>query len=385
MKNYLSKRAQGIFPYVAGEQPKDKKYIKLNTNENPYPPSPKAQEAYKNVAFADLRLYPPLGMDKLKSAIAAAEGVSPEYVFCGNGSDEILAFCFSAFFDADGQGAAFADVTYSFYPVFCDFFDVPKVIVPLEEDFSQDLSKLQKTPAQGVVIANPNAPTGMGIPRGEMEKFVSESGRIVIVDEAYMPFYGQSAVPLTQKYDNLLVCKTFSKGYSLAGLRCGYAIGQPSLIGAVPLQRLLQFLPARPRLPGGVRRRHFGRRILRQKKCAGHFRARTAEQRTYPQGILCPALLLQLRVCEEGGNCGQRGIRTAARARRAGAPFPKTAHLRFLPHHRGQRAGKRRSSLRSGRFSALKNENKKGYACGLLHVIHKRIRLRFTASNNTKK
>ena len=233
MKNYLSKKAQGIVPYVAGEQPKDKKYVKLNTNENPYPPSPKALEAYKNVAFADLRLYPPLSMDKLKSAVAAAEGISPENVFCGNGSDEILAFCFSSFFDPDGQGAAFADVTYSFYPVFCDFFNIPKVIVPLEEDFSQDLSKLQKTSAQGFVVANPNAPTGMGIERDVMEKFVAESGRIVIADEAYMPFFGQSAVPLTKKYDNLLVCKTFSKGYSLAGLRCGYAVGHPDLISGL--------------------------------------------------------------------------------------------------------------------------------------------------------
>ena len=233
MNTYLNKRAQGIVPYVAGEQPKDKKYVKLNTNENPYPPSPKALEAYRSVNFSDLRLYPPLAMDKLKSAVAEVEGVSPENVFCGNGSDEILAFCFSAFFDADGKGAAFADITYSFYPVFCEFFGIPQVIVPLEEDFSQDLEKLRKTPAQGVVIANPNAPTGMGIAREEIEKFVAQSGRIVIVDEAYMPFYGQSAVPLTQKYDNLLVVKTFSKGYSLAGLRCGYAVGDRELISAL--------------------------------------------------------------------------------------------------------------------------------------------------------
>ena len=153
MNTYLNKRAQGIVPYVAGEQPKDKKYVKLNTNENPYPPSPKALEAYRSVNFSDLRLYPPLAMDKLKSAVAEAEGVSPENVFCGNGSDEILAFCFSAFFDADGKGAAFADITYSFYPVFCEFFGIPQVIVPLEEDFSQDLEKLLILAEQAMYIS----------------------------------------------------------------------------------------------------------------------------------------------------------------------------------------------------------------------------------------
>ena len=231
MKNYLSKKAQGIVPYVAGEQPKDKKYVKLNTNENPYPPSPKALEAYKNVAFTDLRLYPPLSMDKLKSAVAAAEGVSPENVFCGNGSDEILALCLPAFFDEGGAGAAFADITYSFYPVFCRFFGVPYAQVALEEDFTLDLHKLTAMPAQGLIVANPNAPTGIGIPLAEMENFVREnSGRVVIVDEAYMPFYNQSAALLTKKYKNLLVVKTFSKGYSLAGMRCGYAVGDAALI-----------------------------------------------------------------------------------------------------------------------------------------------------------
>ena len=126
MKSFLSKTAREIAPYTAGEQPSDKKYVKLNTNENPYPPSPKALEAYQNFDFSSLKLYPPLEMKALRSAIAAAEGVSPENVFCGNGSDEILALCFPAFFDEGGAGAAFADVTYSFYPVFADFFKIPK-------------------------------------------------------------------------------------------------------------------------------------------------------------------------------------------------------------------------------------------------------------------
>lgn len=234
MKNFLSKTAREIAPYTAGEQPADRQYVKLNTNENPYPPSPEALKAYRDYDFSSLKLYPPLEMRALREAIAAAEGVGAENVFCGNGSDEILALCFPAFFDADGEGAAFADVTYSFYPVFAEFFKIPKKILPLEEDFSLDLKKLTKTPAQGVIVANPNAPTGIGIPLGEIEAFVREnSGRVVILDEAYMPFFDQSAVPLTKKYDNLVVVKTFSKGYSLAGMRCGYAVADPTLISGL--------------------------------------------------------------------------------------------------------------------------------------------------------
>lgn len=230
MKNFLSRAAREIAPYTAGEQPADRKYIKLNTNENPYPPSPKALEAYKKYDFSSLKLYPPLEMKKLRRAIAQAEGVGEENVFCGNGSDEILAFCFPAFFDRDGAGAAFADITYSFYPVFAAFFGIPTKILPLEEDFTLDLEKLTAMSAQGVIVANPNAPTGIGIPLVEIEKFVRDNAeRVVILDEAYMPFFGESAAKLIKKYKNLVVVKTFSKGYSLAGMRCGYALADKSL------------------------------------------------------------------------------------------------------------------------------------------------------------
>lgn len=231
MKSYLSRKAREIQPYTAGEQPKDKKYVKLNTNENPYPPSPKAQKAYKEFDFNALNLYPSLTMDVLKQNIAATEGVLPENIFCGNGSDEILALCFPAFFDSDGSGAAFVDITYSFYPVFCNFFDIKANVVEVEPDFSIDLKKLTKTNAQGVILANPNAPTGIGIPLEEIENFVKENNeRIVILDEAYMPFFNESAVSLIKKYKNVVVVKTFSKGYSLAGMRCGYAVADKTLI-----------------------------------------------------------------------------------------------------------------------------------------------------------
>ena len=232
--DFLSRRARAIVPYVAGEQPGDRRYVKLNTNENPYPPSPRALAAYQNCDFSSLKLYPPLAMGALRAAIAAAEGVEPENIFCGNGSDEVLALCFPAFFDEGGDGAAFADVTYSFYPVFCSFFGVPFTEVPLEADFTQDLAKLTAAKAQGLLVANPNAPTGIGIPLADIERFVAaNAGRVVILDEAYMPFFGQSAAPLTKKYENLLVVKTFSKGYSLAGMRCGYAVGSRALLAGL--------------------------------------------------------------------------------------------------------------------------------------------------------
>ena len=231
MKSFLSRTAREIEPYTAGEQPADRRYVKLNTNENPYPPSPAARKAYETFDFSSLNLYPSLTMDALRENIARAEGVEKENIFCGNGSDEILALCFPAFFDSDGEGAAFAEITYSFYPVFCDFFKVKAHTIEMEEDLSLDLAKLTAAKAQGVLVANPNAPTGIGIPLDEMEAFIrANAARVVIVDEAYMPFFNQSAVSLVKKYPNLVVVKTFSKGYSLAGMRCGYAVADPALI-----------------------------------------------------------------------------------------------------------------------------------------------------------
>lgn len=231
MINFFSEKANGLSPYTAGEQPKDKRYIKLNTNENPYPPSPETSAAIKEFRTETLNLYPDPAAEELRKSIAFAEGVNPENVFCGNGSDEVLALCFPAFFDEDGKGACFPEVTYSFYKVFARFFSVPYRTVPMREEFYLDFEELKKTDCRGYFIANPNAPTGVGVPRERMENFVaSVPERLVIADEAYMDFYGQSCVALTKKYANLLVVKTFSKSYSLAGIRCGYAIGQSALI-----------------------------------------------------------------------------------------------------------------------------------------------------------
>lgn len=231
MEKFLSRFLSSLKPYTAGEQPQDKAYIKLNTNENPYPPSPKAADALRSFDIGRLALYPSPNADFLREAIAKAEGVEKSNVFCGNGSDEVLALCMPAFFDKEGKGAAFADLTYSFYPVFCDFFSVPYKVVPLKNDYTMNLEALTAIECRGVLIANPNAPTGVGVKRMRMEAFVRENpDKLVIVDEAYMGFYGESLAPLVKKYDNLLVVKTFSKYYALAGIRCGYAIGSESLI-----------------------------------------------------------------------------------------------------------------------------------------------------------
>ena len=231
---FLSKKARAILPYTAGEQLRDRAYIKLNTNENPYPPSPRVREALSKLDADGLRRYPRPDAGMLRAAIADHEGTLPENIFCGNGSDEVLALSFPAFFDGDGAGACFADMTYSFYAVFAEFFAIPQKIVPLKADFSLDLAAFAAADCQGYYIANPNAPTGVGVPRAEMEAFVaSVPHKIVVADEAYMDFFGESLAPLTKKYPNLLVVKTFSKSYSLAGIRCGYAVGDAALIAGL--------------------------------------------------------------------------------------------------------------------------------------------------------
>jgi histidinol-phosphate/aromatic aminotransferase/cobyric acid decarboxylase-like protein len=318
----FSKLLKALTPYVAGEQPKDKKYIKLNTNENAYPPSRSVEEVLRTFDIGKLRLYPDPECMELKEALAEKYGAEPQNIFVGNGSDEILGFCFPAFFDADGAPVLFPDVTYSFYPVYADLFKIPYRTPRLNDDYTINVddyipqnprrvgvrnngSALQEIPKssdaktdkgmiktdddipqnprrvggkddnytvktdgsvsykaaesgspasydrgtnsssvsrgaaesggnQGVIIANPNAPTGILLPVEGIRKILEKNpGRVVIVDEAYADFSGVSVVPLTKKYENLLVVRTFSKSYSLAGIRCGYAIGQKPLIDAL--------------------------------------------------------------------------------------------------------------------------------------------------------
>lgn len=230
MKKYWSRKASSLSPYTAGEQPKIKNLIKLNTNENAYPPSPNVFSAIE-AAGAHLRKYPLLAMDALAEAAARAGGLAPENIFCSNGSDEALALCFLAFFDP-GKPVLTMDVTYSFYPVWAKLFDITMQILPLNDDFTVPLQEM--TGARGgVVLANPNAPTGIALSAGEVEKIVRQNDCVVIVDEAYFGFGAQSVLSLVKKYNNLAVVRTLSKSHSLAGLRVGYVAANPNLISAL--------------------------------------------------------------------------------------------------------------------------------------------------------
>ncbi|MFC4597855.1 histidinol-phosphate transaminase [Cohnella hongkongensis] len=229
MSQYWSELTASLEPYVPGEQPKDRRYIKLNTNENPYPPSPKALEAIKEAAGADLRLYPDPTCDALRETIAARYGVTKEQVFVGNGSDEILGFAFPAFF-AGKRPILFPDVTYSFYPVYARLYGVRYETVPTDVQFRID-PRSYAIPNGGVIVANPNAPTARYLMlNGIKEILDANREQVVVVDEAYIDFGGESAVSLLPDYPNLLVVQTLSKSRSLAGLRVGMALGHPDLI-----------------------------------------------------------------------------------------------------------------------------------------------------------
>ena len=229
MNRYWSKRIQDIVPYTPGEQPKDQRFIKLNTNECPYPPSPKAVEAIREAAGDSLRLYPDPECVDLRAAIARREGLDISQVFCGNGSDEILAFAFQAFFDPERE-VVFPKITYSFYPVYTSFFGLKRREVPMEPDFSSPIDLLCGNNG-GVVLANPNAPTGLAVGLDTVEKLLAANPDVVvIVDEAYVDFGADSAAGLIGRYPNLLVVQTTSKSRALAGLRVGWAMGDAGLI-----------------------------------------------------------------------------------------------------------------------------------------------------------
>lgn len=229
MKEYWSSRIRDAVPYIPGEQPKDRQFIKLNTNECPYPPSPKALEAIRDSVDASLRLYPDPECTQLRTAIAKREGLDVSQIFCGNGSDEVLAFAFQAFFDPDRK-VVFPRITYSFYPVYTDFFGLKRWEAPMNPDFSDPVDLLCGQNG-GVVLANPNAPTGIAVGLDTVEQLLrANPDVVVIVDEAYVDFGADSAVGLIDRYPNLLVIQTTSKSRALAGLRVGWAMGNRNLI-----------------------------------------------------------------------------------------------------------------------------------------------------------
>ena len=229
MNKFLSKKLSGLKPYVAGEQPKDQKYIKLNTNENPYPPSKKVKEAVDMVNIDSLSLYPDPDSTDIKEAVANLYNIQAENVFPSNSSDEILALAFMAFFQND-KPIAFPEISYSFYPVYCDLYGIERNLIPLKDDFSIDIESFPLENG-GIIFPNPNAPTGKDLSLLEIEKLVRNNpDSVVIIDEAYVDFGAETSVPLTSKYNNVLVIQTLSKSRSLAGLRVGFAIGSKELI-----------------------------------------------------------------------------------------------------------------------------------------------------------
>lgn len=229
MSRFWSPALTSLEPYVPGEQPKTSHLIKLNTNENPYPPSPAVAEVLRGLDTESLKLYPDPDASALKSALAENHQLSTDQVFVGNGSDEVLALAFMAFF-RQPDPILYPSITYSFYPVYCNLFDIEYQAVPLDEDFLIDVSDYT-APNGGVIIANPNAPTGVALSLSEITLILENNpDSVVLIDEAYVDFGAQSAATLIDQFDNLLVTQTFSKSRSLAGLRIGYAMGHPHLI-----------------------------------------------------------------------------------------------------------------------------------------------------------
>ncbi len=231
MSRFWSPVVRSLSPYVPGEQPKLDGVIKLNTNENPYGPSPRVRSAV-TAEMDRLRLYPDPRATALRAAIAARYGVTPDEVFAGNGSDEVLAHTFQALLKHDAP-LLFPDITYSFYPVYCRLYEIGYQQVPLDAAMRVQVADYRR-PCGGIILPNPNAPTGIALSRGDIETLVAEyPDAVVVIDEAYVDFGAASAVPLVARYDNLLVIQTLSKSRALAGMRVGFAIGQRPLIEAL--------------------------------------------------------------------------------------------------------------------------------------------------------
>ena len=232
MTDLWTKNLRDVEPYVPGEQSKNKNIVKLNANENPYPPSPMVKKALESFDLSELKKYPNANATELKQALADYYNVGIENVFVGNGSDDVIAIAFQSFFNSD-KPIVYPDLTYSFYPVWCRLFDIPYKTYPVDDNFRINVEDYREANG-GVVIPNPNAPTSIGEGLDFVERLMEYNrDSIVIIDEAYVDFGGISSIELTKKYENLLVTGTFSKSRSLAGLRLGFAIGSKRLISVM--------------------------------------------------------------------------------------------------------------------------------------------------------
>lgn len=235
MSRFWSDLTRRLTPYVPGEQPRHQRLVKLNTNEAPYPPSPQVLAAIQGIDGEALRRYPDPESSALREAMAQYHGLDPQQVFLGNGSDEVLAHVFQGLLQQD-QPLLFPDISYSFYPVWCELYGIAFEQIPLREDFTIDVAAYAR-PNGGIIVPNPNAPTGIVLDLAGIRRLLEANpGRVVVIDEAYIDFGGDSAVSLIDDYENLLVVQTLSKSRALAGLRVGMAFGQPHLIDG--LQRI---------------------------------------------------------------------------------------------------------------------------------------------------
>jgi histidinol-phosphate aminotransferase len=233
MSKFWTNAVNNLEPYVPGEQPQDQQYIKLNTNENPYSPSPKALAVIAQQATESLRLYPDPSAKVLTQTIADYYALNADNIFVGNGSDEVLALAFYCFFEKE-QPLYYPDLSYSFYPVYCDFYALQRRPLAVDENFKIDLNDYLDDGSSGVIFPNPNAPTGRYLELDKIKHFLDQyQNKVVIVDEAYIDFGGESAVKLINDYANLLVVQTFSKSRSLAGMRVGFAMGHTDLINGL--------------------------------------------------------------------------------------------------------------------------------------------------------
>ena len=341
MSRFWSSLTHDLKPYVPGEQPRIAELVKLNTNESPFGPSPRALEAIRAEAADTLRLYPDPQASALRAALATYHQVRPEQVFVGNGSDEVLAHAFAALLKHDAP-LLFPDITYSFYPVYCRLFGIAYEAVPLDQAMQIRVADYRR-PAGALIIPNPNAPTGIALSRAEIAALLEEHPDApVVIDEAYVDFGAETAIPLVASHPNLLVVQTMSKSRALAGLRVGYAIGDADLIeGAHPGEGQLQLLSAWPARPGRRHRLAGGRSLFSAEPRARDRRPRAAEPRTGRAWLRRAAVRRQLRLRAASGARRRGAGRRAAPTRGNRPPFFRAAYLRLSADHRGHRRADR--------------------------------------------
>ena len=337
MSRFWSSLVHSLSPYLPGEQPKLEGIVKLNTNENPYAPSPRVLAAIAS-ATDRLRLYPDPRASGLRATIAARYDVAPEEVFVGNGSDEVLAHTFQALLKHDAP-LLFPDITYSFYPVYCGLYGIRYEEVPLDAAMRVRITDFRR-PCSAILLPNPNAPTGIGLPRRAIEALVAaHPDQLVVIDEAYVDFGAESAVSLVARHDNLLIVQTLSKSRALAGLRVGFAIGQRPLIEA--LERVKGSFNSYPldclAIAGAVAAieddawfQETRERIIASREIAGPCPFRT--------GLRGSAIGGELRVRAPSQPQRRASRCPASGARRSGTTFPETPNRRF-PAHYGRNGG----------------------------------------------